>query len=147
MRQVFRGGVAAARNAGPTRLTNPVKVWHPEEMNPAFATAVNSGDIENLLELYEADALLAARPGERARGADEIRAALAGLLALGGTMESRNVYCMQVEDIALLQGEWRLVTTGPDASLLELTSRTAEVVRRQPDGSWLYVIDHAFAND
>ena len=50
------------------------------------------------------------RPGERARGAEEIRAALEGLLALGGTMESRNVYCMQVEGIALLQAEWRLVT-------------------------------------
>lgn len=124
-----------------------MKVWHPEDMNPAFAAAVNSGDVDNLLALYEADALLAARPGERARGADEIRVALAGLLALGGTMESRNVYCMQVGDIALLQAEWRLVTTLPDASPLELTSRTAEVVRRQADGSWLYVVDHAFAND
>jgi uncharacterized protein (TIGR02246 family) len=116
-------------------------------MNEAFAAAVNSGDVENLLALYEPDALLAAQPGERARGADEIRVALEGLLALGGTMESRNVYCMQVEDIALLQGEWRLVTTMPDATPLELTSRTAEIVRRQPDGSWLYVVDHAFAND
>ena len=125
----------------------PVKVWQPAEMNPAFAAAVNSGDVENLLALYEPDALLAAQPGERARGADEIRVALAGLLALGGTMESRNVYCMQVEGIALLQAEWRLVTTPPAGSPLELTSRTAEVVRRQADGSWLYVIDHAFAND
>ena len=124
-----------------------MKVWHPEEMNPAFAAAVNSGEVENPLALYEPDALLAARPGERARGAAEIRAALEGLLALGGTMESRNVYCMQVEGIALLQGEWRLVATAPDSTPLELTSRTAEVVRRQPDGSWLYVIDHAFAND
>ena len=124
-----------------------MKVWSPEETNPAFAAAVNSGDVESLLALYESDALLAARPGERARGADEIRAALEALLALGGTMESRNVYCMQVEGIALLQAEWRLLTTTPDASPLELTSRTAEVVRRQSDGSWLYVVDHAFAND
>ena len=122
-------------------------VRRPEEMNPAFAAAVNSGDVENLLALYEPDALLAAQPGARARGASEIRVALEGLLALGGTMESRNVYCMEVDDIALLQGEWRLVATLPDATPLELTSRTAEVVRRQPDGSWLYVIDHAFASD
>ena len=122
-------------------------VWHPEEMNSAFAAAVNSGDVENLLALYESDALLAARPGERARGAEEIRVALEGLLALGGTMESRNLYCMQVDGLALLQAEWRLATTTPDGSPLELTSRTAEVVRRQADGSWLYVVDHAFAND
>lgn len=116
-------------------------------MNAAFAAAVSSGDVEQVLALYEREALLAPRPGERARGLHEIRAALEELLALGGTMESRNVYCMHVGELALLQGEWRLVGTAPDGSPLELTSRTAEVVRRQPDGSWLYVIDHAFASD
>jgi ketosteroid isomerase-like protein len=116
-------------------------------MNLAFAAAVSSGDIEQVLALYEPDALLAPRPGERARGLVEIGGALEELLALGGTMESRNVYCMQVGELALLQGEWRLTGTAPDGSALELTSRTAEVVRRQRDGSWLYVIDHAFGTD
>jgi ketosteroid isomerase-like protein len=116
-------------------------------MNAAFAAAVNSRSVESLLALYEPDALLAPQPGARARGLGEIREALAGLLALRGTMESRNVYCLQVGEIALLQGEWRLSAVDRDGAPLELSSRTAEVVRRQPDGSWLYVIDHAFAND
>jgi uncharacterized protein (TIGR02246 family) len=124
-----------------------VAVESPESMNAAFAAAVSSGEVDRVLALYEPDALLAPRPGERARGTREIRSALEALLALGGTMESRNVYCMQVGDIALLQGEWRLVATTPDGSPLELTSRTAEVVRRQPDGTWLYVVDHAFGSD
>ena len=124
-----------------------MKVWEPQEMNTAFAAAIQSGDIEEVLSLYEPDALLAPQPGARARGLDEIRAALTELIALGGTIESRNNYCLQVGEIALLQGEWRLVTTAPDGSLLELGSRTAEVVRRQPEGSWLYVVDHAFASD
>ena len=42
----------AEGGAGNGRLRRPVKVWHPEEMNPAFAAAVNSGDVENLLALY-----------------------------------------------------------------------------------------------
>jgi ketosteroid isomerase-like protein len=119
----------------------------PEEMNGAFAEAVNSGDLERVLALYEPEALLAPRPRERARGSREIRTALAELLALGGELESRNIWCMQVGELALLQGEWHLRGTAPDGSLLELASRTAEVVRQQPDGTWLYVIDHAFAGD
>lgn len=122
-------------------------VERPEDMNAAFAAAVSSGDVERLLALYEPDALLAPKPGARARGLPEIRAALEELLTLGGTMESRNAYCMQVGELALLQGDWHLVATAPDGSPLELASRTAEVVRRQPDGTWLYVIDHAFASD
>jgi ketosteroid isomerase-like protein len=124
-----------------------VRVANPDEMNAAFAAAVTAGDLDRLLSLYEPNALLAPQPGARARGSREIRAALQELLALGGRMESLNVYCMQVEELALLQGEWRFTATAPDGSPLELTSRTAEVVRRQPNGSWLYVIDHAYGND
>ncbi|HKP18415.1 MAG TPA: nuclear transport factor 2 family protein [Gaiellaceae bacterium] len=122
-------------------------VMRPEEMNGAFAEAVSSGEVERVLALYEPEALLAPRPGVRASGREEIRAALAELVALGGTMASRNVWCMQVGELALLQGEWHLAGTAPDGSPLELSSRTAEVVRRQADGSWLYVIDHAFGGD
>ena len=122
-------------------------VTRPEEMNNAFAEAVSSGDVERVLALYEPHALLAPRPGERASGLDEIRAALDELVALGRTMVSRNVWCMQVGELALLQGEWHLSGTAPDGSPLELSSRTAEVVRRQADSSWLYVIDHAFGAD
>ena len=119
----------------------------PEDMNGAFAEAVNSGDLEQVLALYEPDAVLAPIPGERARGLGEIRAALHELSPLGGEMESRNVWCIQAGELALLRGEWRLRGTAPDGSPLELASPTVEVVRRQPDGSWLYVIDHAFEAD
>ena len=124
-----------------------MSVSEPQDMNAAFAAAVRSGDVEEVLALYEPGALLASQPGRRSRGIEEIRAALTELVAIGGTIESRNNYCMQVGEIALLQGEWTLSTTAPDGSPLELGSRTAEIVRRQEDGSWLYVVDHAFADD
>jgi ketosteroid isomerase-like protein len=107
-------------------------------MNETFAEAYNSGDVEVLLALYEPDALLAPQPGERAQGTAAIRTALAALLALGGRMTSRNLYCMRAGDVALLRGEWRLGG---------MTARSAEVVRRQADGSWRYVIDHPFGDD
>lgn len=122
-------------------------VLEPELMNAAFAAAYNSGQVERLLALYEPDAVLAPQPGLRAVGLDAIREALVGLLALGGTMQSENKYCLRSGEIALLQGSWCISTVDRDGHPLELASRTAEVVRQQPDGSWLYVADHAFAND
>jgi len=116
-------------------------------MNAAFAEAYNSGEIEQLLALYEPGAVLAPLPGRRARGEAEIREALVGLLALKGWMTSVNNYYMHVGDTALLQGEWHLSGTGPDGEPIEQRSRTAEVVRQQADGSWLYVIDHPYAAD
>ena len=122
-------------------------VHDPEDMNAAFAAAYNSGDIEQLLALYEPDAILAPQPGLRAAGLEAIREALLGLLGLGGTMRSENLYCLRSGDIALLQGSWTLSTADREGEPVELASRTAEVVRRQPDGSWLYVADHAFGSD
>jgi ketosteroid isomerase-like protein len=124
-----------------------VPVTNPEDMNAAFADALNSGQIDRLLALYEPDALLAPEPGRRARGELAIRKELLDLVALEGRITSTNTYCMQADDLALLQGEWRFSGTAPDGTPIELAGRSAEVVRRQSDGSWRYVIDHPFGSD
>jgi len=40
-------------------------------------------------------------------------------------------------DLALLRGDFTFTSSD-----VEFGSSTAEVVRRQPDGTWLYIIDH-----
>ena len=124
-----------------------MKVMEPQGMNAAFEEAYASGDIERLMTLYEPDAVMAPSPGKRAVGHDAIREVLVRLLAIKGRMTCRNLYCMRVDRIALLQAEWKLSGTRPDGKPVELSSRTAEVVRQQEDGSWRYIIDHAFASD
>ena len=50
-------------------------------------------------------------------------------------------YAVESGDIALLSNEWTLELEGnPVASAV-----TAEVARRQDDGTWRYVIDNPFA--
>ena len=124
-----------------------MKVMEPQEINSAFEEAYNSREIERLVALYEPDAVMAPSPGKRAVGNSAIREVLLRLLAIGGRMQCRNLYCIRVDSIALLQAEWSLSGTRPDGKSVELSSRTAEVVRRQEDGSWRYIIDHAFGSD
>jgi ketosteroid isomerase-like protein len=116
-------------------------------MNSAFAEAFNSNDIEKLVMLYEPNAILAPIPGKRANGLVEIKSSHEKLLALGGTLEAENLYCMEAGNIALLRGAWRLSGVGSDGMPFEFSGHSAEVVRKQPDGSWLYAIDHAHASD
>ena len=123
-----------------------MKVMNPEDITAAFARAYNSGDVEKLLALYEEDAVLAIAPQQRAQGKAQIRAALLQSLSFGGHMEAVNRYCLRSGDIALVQGEWTLYAE-QDGTRLVLSARTAEVVRCQRDGSWLYVCDHAFGAD
>ena len=47
----------------------------------------------------------------------------------------------QCNDIALMTGRWTLSGIGADGKPVQMTGQSAEVARRQPDGSWLFVVD------
>ena len=54
---------------------------------------------------------------------------------------------MRVGDLAYLANRWSLAGgTMPDGSPAALGATTAEVARRQHDGTWLYVIDNAWGD-
>ena len=124
-----------------------MKVHNPKDMNTAFAEAFNAGNIDDLVALYEPDAVLVPKPGQVVEGIPAIRAALQELLALKGHMQSENQYALIQGNTALLRARVRLVATAPDGSSIEINNHTAEVVRRQPDGSWLYILDHPYGAD
>lgn len=118
---------------------------HDPELAAFYATferLFNAGDLEGLLALYEPDALLVSGPGQSVCDAAGRRAALAGFLALKGRIRLETRHLLRNGDLALLSNAWRLEATDPQGAPLVLTGRTSEVARRQPDGRWLYVIDH-----
>ena len=49
------------------------------------------------------------------------------------------------EDLAVLYNDWSASAKGPDGAPFEMAGKAIEVVRRQPDGSWLFVVDDPFA--
>jgi ketosteroid isomerase-like protein len=122
-------------------------VSKPEDMNRAFAEAYNSGKIQLFLDLYESEAVLVPQPNQQAVGLEQIQSALQSLLSLGGEMQSENQYCLQHGNIALLRAKWRLSTVDAEGKPLIVEGNSAEVVRQQTDGTWKYIIDHAFGAD
>ena len=51
----------------------------------------------------------------------------------------------QTGDIALIRTSWHLTGTAPDGNPFDMGGQTAVVLRRQPDGNWLEVIDNPFS--
>lgn len=116
-------------------------VTDPRQMNEAFARAFNDRNISRLLALYEPEAVLRVDGSDKDLvGPDAIAGELQHLLQMPGTMTSRNNFCVVQGNLALLRADWALVDD-KDASVVSGSS--AELVRRQSDGRWLYVIDHA----
>lgn len=128
------GGQKAPAAAGMPRT--------PEDCDRLFGERVNAGDVEGVVALYEPNATLVRQDGSPATGTDAIRAELSVL----GTMKPH--ITMNVTntltgggDVAVLYDDW--IATGVDASgkPTTLSGRAVEVVRRQADGTWRFVVD------
>ena len=114
----------------------------PEELDVLFANAINAGDIEAAIELYEPGACLMPDPGQVASGISAVREALGGLIAMKPRIRLDVKKLAETEGIALTTSKWVLEGTGPDGKPMKAEGQSAEVARRQPDGTWRFVIDN-----
>ena len=116
----------------------------PEEVDRLFAEALNAGNLDALVALYEPQASLSPMPGQRVSGHAAIREALAGFLAAKPHMTLTARVLSQSGDLALVTAQWQLAMTGQDGKPAQMNGQSIEVVRRQSGGHWLFAIDEPF---
>jgi uncharacterized protein (TIGR02246 family) len=127
----------AVSDAGRWKMT----LSNPTDVHAAVEKAFNAKDVDALVRLYEKDARMVTPDGSVVEGIDAIREQWQGFLAMNGQMTLKTRFAVEMDDIALIRTDWSFASA--DA---QLTSSSAEVVRRQSDGTWLYVIDHPFGS-
>jgi uncharacterized protein (TIGR02246 family) len=119
----------------------------PEQVLASIVAGINSGDLESLMPLYESDAAFATEPGSLAHGAPGISEALTGFISMNGTLDIEVTRVLEVDDLALVIGVWSFSGTGPDGEPVQLAASNADVLRRQDDGTWRFVIDNPWGTD
>ena len=112
----------------------------PEDCDRLFAEALNRGDAAAVAALYESTGVLAL-DGGTFTGPDEIRAVLEGMVGAKARIEMNVTRVLRGGDVALVYNDWRMTVTGPDGKPQPSSGKAIEVVRRQPDGTWKYVVD------
>jgi uncharacterized protein (TIGR02246 family) len=119
----------------------------PEKVLQAIVDGINVGNLDALMMLYEPDAAFAREPGSLTPGHSEIRESLAGFIAMKGTLDLKVTRVLQASDLALVVGVWSFVGTGSDGGPVKLSGRSADVLRRQADGAWCFVIDNPWGTE
>jgi ketosteroid isomerase-like protein len=113
----------------------------PSELIRAFVEHFNAGDLDGLLDdCYDDDITLLIPGSPVVTGKDGVRVVLEGFLAMKATMTLLGSTQVVNGDIALSTDHWRLEPADGDP----VEGKTADVLRRQSDGSWKYVIDSPF---
>ena len=119
----------------------------PERVVQAVSQHLNTGDLEGMLALYEPQAAFVPEPGATVSGTEAIRGALAQFLALKPTIEGEVQKVVQADDTALVVYRWSLKGTAPDGESVAMKGTSTDIVRRQPDGRWLVLIDDPFGTE
>ena len=115
----------------------------PEECDTLLFEAVHRGDLEAIVALYEPNATFVLDSGEIITGRAAIREYARGYLAMKPKFTAEVRATQNGDgDLALTGTTWSV--TGIDAEGKPFTSsgKSVEVVRRQADGTWLFVIDN-----
>jgi len=119
----------------------------PEQVLESIVTGINSGDLDSLMPLYESDAAFVPQPGTLAHGPSGVSEALTGFISMNGELDLEVTRVLEVDDLALVVGVWSFNGTGPDGEPVRLEAKNADVLRRQTDGTWRFVIDNPWGTD
>jgi ketosteroid isomerase-like protein len=114
-----------------------------EEVHSLLADAYNTGDLATVLAIYDTSGIIVAEPANPVSGKEKFEAAASAILSIKGKMEIKTVYCLQTGDIAVGRSEWSI----KDGNETKVSAKGVEVMKRQSNGTWKVVIDHAFGGE
>jgi len=112
-------------------VSGETRALEPEDVTRLVAERLNAGDAAGVAALYEPDAVLAYPPGQQTIGREAIRAVYQRLADAGARFSAETpLPTVRFENLALTS------TRSADN-----TGVRVQVLRRQPDGSWLRIMD------
>jgi uncharacterized protein (TIGR02246 family) len=112
-------------------MSNNNRARKPEDLTRLFVERANDGDAAGIAALYEEQAVMAYPPGDVTVGRDAIRTLWEAVLAKAPRFEQ------ETSLPTLISGDIALTSTPPKDG----AGARAQVVRRQPDGTWLRLLD------
>jgi ketosteroid isomerase-like protein len=107
------------------------KALKPEDLTRLFVERSNAGDARGVADLYEEQAVIAYPPGTQTVGRDAICELWEKVLANAPHFEQEPPLP------TLISGDIALTSTPPKDG----AGARAQVARRQPDGTWLRLLD------
>lgn len=114
---------------------NRQPVRDPQDLAREWVAREAAGDAAGMAALYEPNAILACGDGRFATGRKAIQDFYTGFIA--AAQKAGTKFDLSGQRAAMVSGDLALTS-----ARIEGGTVTAEVARRQPDGTWLWAIDN-----
>ncbi len=113
----------------------------PEAVHQNYSEYFRTSDLEGLVSLYEPNAIVVGEEGEEIKGTAKIREMFTDALKNKGTLKIETLSEYLLDNIASIRVKWHMQAIDSEGNELDITNVASEVMRKQPDGNWLYIID------
>ena len=111
-----------------------------------MTTAFQKGDVSAILRTYEPGAVVVGEPGKPLTGEAALRAMFAAFIVVKPKFTYSDHDVVIAGDLALHLAPWQMDGVAPDGTAVKQKGLSVAVLRRQPDGGWLMVIDHPYGD-
>ena len=110
-------------------------VTEPADFPKAFEEALNVGDLNAILALYDEAATLRTQSGEARSGAAAVRSEMEQLIAAGARITNTLRHVLVSGDVALIIVDF-VLRLGTAEGPTEVSGTATNVLRRDPHGRW-----------
>lgn len=119
----------------------------PDDVHRTYMEAINTGNIDSLISLYESDACFVLQPGQIVNGVENIHKIHKNFINMNGKMDAKVKRVIKTKNLALVITDWSFTGTGTDGQPVHLVSSATDVMRKQSDGTWRIIIDNPWGTN
>lgn len=116
----------------------------PKELLTLLGQYIDAGDLDAILSIHEAKAGIVEWSGNVAKNKQDIRKVYKDFFATNPDLNVNARQIIEIDDIAIILGDYTLDFTY-NSKLIKTHGKFGDIVRRQPDGKWLYLLDNPYA--
>ena len=123
-----------------TQESGDSRILDPARLPFAYADALNAGDVDGVLALFERDSTMRTFTGRVLTDPESLRAETVQTIAAQARLTNKPRSTLIGGDTALIIVDWELEAISPDGTRISPTGTTSAVARRSADNSWRFTV-------
>ena len=141
----LRAEAAGTQAVGIGQHADPQQRATPNDLLRLLGKYIEARDLDGIISIHEPVAGLVEFGGGVSRGDKSLRESYRRFFTMQPKLTVNPLQIVDAGGVAIILGDYRLDYVDENGEAASTTGKFGDMVRQQPDGSWLYLLDNPFA--